>query len=215
MDGSVGAEPLEALVREHSALRRVATLVARQPSPAEIFTAVTQELGELLGAQRTTLLRVESPEQARVVAGWSDGAAPPIPVGHRAIIDGRGILGRMLRKPEPVRIEDFDQVGGQVARLMRELGIRSAAAGPILLGGRVWGALSANWPAGIPMPPGAEDRVAALAELVSHAIENAETREELAASARGSSRPPTRRAGGSSVTCTTGRSSGSSPRRSS
>jgi signal transduction histidine kinase len=180
--GSATAEPLEKLVREHAALRRVATLVARQPSPAEVFAAVTRELGELLGAQRTTLLRVESPQRARVVAGWSNGEAPPIPVGHRAIIDGRGILGHMLRNPEPVRIEDFDQVGGEVARLMRELGIRSAAAGPILLGGRVWGALSANWPEGIPTPMGAEDRVAAFAELVSHAIENAETREELAAS---------------------------------
>jgi hypothetical protein len=98
---------------------------------------------------------------------------------------------------------------------MRELGIRSAAAGPILLGGRVWGALSANWPEGIPMPVGAEYRVAALAELVSYGIENAETREQLAACARGSSRPPTRHADGSSATCTTGRSSDSWPPRSS
>jgi signal transduction histidine kinase len=173
---------LEELVREHAALRRVATLVAREPSPAEVFAAVTREAGELLGAQRTTLLRVERPEWAVVVAGWSSGAAPPVPAGHRAAIDGRGILGRMLRTARPVRIEDFDEVGGVVAALMRRLGIRSAAAGPIVLGGRLWGALSATWPAGASMPAGAEDRVAAFAELVSYAIANAETREELAAS---------------------------------
>jgi signal transduction histidine kinase len=40
----------------------------------------------------------------------------------------------------------------------------------------------AVWPEGASMPAGAEDRVAAFAELVSYAIENAETRDELAAS---------------------------------
>src|SRR6187397_2253811 len=100
-------------------------MVAREPSPAVVFAAVTRETGELLGAQRTTLLRVESPEWARVVAAWSDGEAPPVPTGHRGTIDpGRGILGRMLQRPRPVRIEDFDEVGGAVAALMRELGIR-------------------------------------------------------------------------------------------
>jgi signal transduction histidine kinase len=160
----------------------MATLVARGPSRAEVFDAVTRETGELLGAQRSTLLRVESPERAAVMAGWSRGAVPAVPVGHTAVIDGRGILGRMLRVAAPVRVDDFDEVGGAVAALMRRLGIRSAAAGPIVLGGRVWGALTASWPAGASMPVGAEDRVAAFAELVSLAIENAEAREELAAS---------------------------------
>jgi signal transduction histidine kinase len=176
------ADDRDFLVQEHAALRRVATLVAQGPAPDKVFAAVTRETGELLGAQRTTLLRVESPERALVVIGWSRGSAPPVPTGHRAIIDGRGILGRMLRNPRPVRIEDFDEVGGEVAALMRRLGIRAAAAGPIVLGGRLWGALTAAWPAGASMPAGAEDRVAAFAELVSLAIENAEAREELAAS---------------------------------
>jgi signal transduction histidine kinase len=144
---------------------------------------VTRETGELLRAQRSTLLRVETPEWARVVAAWSNGEAPPVPVGHRGAIDeGRGILGRMLQRPRPVRIEDFDEVGGIVAELMRELGIRSAAGGPILLGGRLWGAVTATWPDPALMPVRAEDRVAAFGELVAYAIESAEAREELAAS---------------------------------
>ena len=176
------SEVLEELVREHAALRRVATLVARQPPPSVVFAAVTREVGMLLGAQRATLLRVDSPEWAVVAAAWSDGTAPPVPVGHRGALDGRGIVGRMLVDPRPVRVEDFDEVGGVVAELMRELGIRRGAGGPIILGGRVWGAVTAVWPADEAMPPGAEHRVAAFAELVSYAIENAETRAELAAS---------------------------------
>ena len=182
MDAPTTAGALEELVREHAALRRVATLVAREPPPSEVFAAVTREAGELLGAQRSTLLRVESPAWAVVVASWSDGSAPPVPVGHRGALDGRGILGQMLTTMRPVRIEDFDEVGGAVAALMRRLGIRTGAGGPIILGGRVWGALSAVWPAGASLPAGAEDRVAEFAELVSHAIDNAETRDELAAS---------------------------------
>ena len=173
---------LEELLREQAALRRMATLVAREPSPPELFAAVTREVGMLLGAQRATLLRVVDPEWAEVVASWSDGDAPPVPIGHRGALDGRGILGQMLRTVRPVRIEDFDQVGGRVAALMRELGIRSGAGGPIFLRGRVWGAVTAVWPGDVPLPAGAEDRVAAFAELVSYAIENAETRNELAAS---------------------------------
>jgi signal transduction histidine kinase len=173
---------LEELVREHDALRRVATLVAREPSPAEVFDAVAREVGTLLGAQRAQLVRVLSPDEGVAAASWSDGTLQPVPVGHRAPIDGRGVLGQMMRDPRPLRIEDWDEVGGGVAALMRSLGIRSGAAGPIMIRGRVWGAVAAVWSNPADMPVGAEDRVAAFAELVAYAIENAEARDELAAS---------------------------------
>ena len=183
MSEPISSEALEELVREHAALRRVATLVAREPPPIEVFHAVTQETGRLLGAQRATLLRAHAPRpRASSSRSWSDGTAPPVPVGHSGVLDGRGILGRMISSLRPVRIEDFDEVGGEVAALMRELGIRSGAGGPIIIGGRVWGAVTAVWPTGAQMPDGAEERVAAFAELVSYSIENAEARDEIAAS---------------------------------
>jgi signal transduction histidine kinase len=92
------------------------------------------------------------------------------------------MLGQMLQTARPVRIEDFDDVGGVVAALMRELGIRSGVGGPIIIGGRVWGALTAVWPTDTTLPAGAEDQVAAFTELVSYAVQNAQTRNELAAS---------------------------------
>jgi signal transduction histidine kinase len=174
---------LEQLVREHAVLRRVATFVASEPPPDEVFTAVAREAGLLLGAQRGTLLRVVNPQWAEVVASWSDGMAPALPVGHCAAIEqGRGLLGQMLQTARPVRIEDFDEVGGVVAALMRELGVRSGVGGPIVIGGRVWGAVTAAWPGEGPPPAGAEDRLAAFAELVAYAVQNAQARNELAAS---------------------------------
>jgi signal transduction histidine kinase len=172
----------EELVREHAALRRVAVLVASEPSPAEVFEAVAREVGTLLGARRAQLVRVLSPEEGTVAASWSDGTLRPVPVGHNARIDGTGVLGRMLHDPRPVRIEDWGEVGGDVAVLMESLGIASGAAGPIIIGGRLWGAVAAVWSEAADMPPGAEDRVAEFAQLVAHAIENAEARAELAAS---------------------------------
>jgi signal transduction histidine kinase len=177
----ITGDALQQLVRQHAALQRVAILVARQPPTAEVFAVVTREAGMLLGARMTALLRVESLQTAVIVAGWSRDATP-VPVGSRGVLDGHGLLGRILRTGQAVRLEDFDEVGGAVAAEMRSLGVPSAVAGPIVLGGRIWGALSAAWPEGVRMPAGAEDRVAAFAEFVSYAIDNAETRDELLAS---------------------------------
>jgi signal transduction histidine kinase len=171
----------EQIVREHEALRRLAVLVARQPSTAEVFAAVTEETGRLLGAQTSNLMRVANPELAVIVAGWSEGAAH-VPVGSTGKLDGRGMVGQILETGRPSRVDNFDDVGGDVAAAMRSLGLRSGVAGPVIVDGRIWGALVVCSAASVPLPAGTEDRVAAFAQLISLAIENAETREELAAS---------------------------------
>ena len=114
----------------HPELRsaRVATLVARQPSTSAVFAAVTEEAGRLLGAQTTNLMRVANPELAVIVAGWSEGAAH-VPIGSTGLLDGRGLVGKIVTTGQPSRVEDFDQVGGAVAEAMRNLGLRSGVAG--------------------------------------------------------------------------------------
>src|SRR5207237_1917694 len=57
------------LAEEQAALRRVATLVAREASPAEVFSMVTEELGRLLGADIAAMIRTEPNNEAIVVAG--------------------------------------------------------------------------------------------------------------------------------------------------
>jgi signal transduction histidine kinase len=177
----IGGHAPHQLVRQSAALQRVATLVARQPPTADVFAVVTREAGMLLGARMTALLRVESPKEAVIIASWSRDDTS-LPIGSRGILDGRGLVGRILRTGEAVRIEDFDEVGGAVADQMRGLGVRSAVAGPIILGGRIWGALSATWPQREHIPEGAEHQVAAFAEFVAYAVDNAEIRDELVAS---------------------------------
>jgi K+-sensing histidine kinase KdpD len=62
------------LAEEQAALRRAATLVARQPSPAEVFSAVTEEAGKLLHLDNAPLGVYEHDETATVVRPGACGA---------------------------------------------------------------------------------------------------------------------------------------------
>ena len=65
---------------------------------------------------------------------------------------------------------------------MRRLGLRSAVGAPIIVDGRIWGALVIGSSQPEPMPAETEARIGDFADLVATAISNAETRAELTAS---------------------------------
>ena len=71
---------LERLVAEQAALRRVATLVATGVPAAEVFSAVAEEVKRLLGAQATTIGRLE-PDGRMIVVASSGTASDEMPVG--------------------------------------------------------------------------------------------------------------------------------------
>src|SRR5437879_8159937 len=56
-----GQTRLRQLADEQAALRRVATLVAGGARPAEVFSAVADELGHLIGAEASFVSRVDRP----------------------------------------------------------------------------------------------------------------------------------------------------------
>src|ERR1700752_4360889 len=56
---------------EQAALRRVATLVARGAAPGEVFAAVTEEAGRLLGADYAAMKRYNPDGTITIVAAWS------------------------------------------------------------------------------------------------------------------------------------------------
>jgi signal transduction histidine kinase len=66
--------------------------------------------------------------------------------------------------------------------LLRNLGIRSEVGAPVVVEGRVWGALIAGTDEPQPLPPGTEIRLSRFAELIATAVSNATTRDELLAS---------------------------------
>ena len=60
------------LAEEQAALRRVATLVARESPPAEVFTKVAEEVGLLLGAESAWMHFYEPDGSGTVVGTWGE-----------------------------------------------------------------------------------------------------------------------------------------------
>jgi signal transduction histidine kinase len=172
------------LAEEQAALRRVATLVAREASPAEVFSTVTEELGRLLSADVAAMIRLEPNNNAIVVAGWAaeEGDQVPVPVGTLIPLEGETVATMIARTGRPARRDNPERVSGPIAALVRRFGITSTVGTPIVVEGRLWGGMSVSSKHAEPLPPDTESRIAAFAELVATAIANAEARTELAAS---------------------------------
>lgn len=174
-------DELRLLLEEQAALRRVATLVAQAATPTEVFASVTEEVGKLLGAPSTRLLHYEADGTATVVAARSDSGVE-IQVGTRLSLEGDNVAAAVLRTGGAARMDSFEEASGAVAALLRQLGIRSAVGGPIVVAGRLWGVMIAAWTELEPLPVDVEARLAQFTELVATAIANADTRAKLAAS---------------------------------
>ena len=175
-------QALHTLLAEQAALRRVATTVASEADPARVVAVVTEEVGRLLGAQTSNLVRYEPDGGAVVIGGWSIGDVRNVPVGQRVALDGPTVAARILVSGQPERADDYAGLTGTTADLLRELGFRSSVGAPIKLGGRLWGAMLVSTVEDKPFAAAAEQRIADFAELVALALANAEARHELAAS---------------------------------
>ena len=169
--------------QEQQALRRIATLVADGIKPNEVFTAVTEAIGPLLGADLAAMHVFPGNGTAKVIAGWS-AAGPMLPIGSRLPLDGDSAVGRIARTGAAARMDTYEQVEGETAEVARDLRLRSTVGAPIVVEGKLWGALMAATRGAEPLADDAEIRVAAFTELVATAIANAESRSELAASRR-------------------------------
>jgi PAS domain S-box-containing protein len=180
ISNTASRDELAQLADEHAALRRVATLVARELPPAQVFAAVAEELGRLLRTNDATVFRYEDGQTVTVVANAVEHDAH-IPVGARRTLEGDNVTRRVQRTGRPARIDDYARPGGALAADARELGLRSAAAAPIVVEGRLWGVIVAGSREAA-LPADTEERIGEFAELVATAISNVEARSELAAS---------------------------------
>jgi signal transduction histidine kinase len=169
---------VEQLAAEQAALRRVAELVAREAPPEQVFGLVTEELNRLLDVTNVGTARFE-PDGTATVLAVRGAAEDAFPAGKRVLLEGGSMIEQVFRTGRPVHAENYDDVGGELGTVMRKLGAGWAAAGPIVVDGRLWGAMVVNSSPDKAYPPGAEERVAQFAELVSTAISNIESREKV------------------------------------
>ena len=170
------------LAEEQAALRRVATLVAGEASPGEVFSTVTEELGRLLGADLAALVRLESANTAIVVAAWSEGEGDHVPVGTLISLEDESVARMVMETGRPARRDNLQRASDSISAMARRLGVTSTVGTPIVVEGRPWGGMSVSSKQPEPLPADTESRIADFAELVATAIANAEARTELTAS---------------------------------
>ena len=175
---SASARERSVLADEQAALRHVATVVARQPPPAEVFAAVTEAVGERFGFDVAHMFAAEDETTATVVAAWGLHGAL-FPVGERLTLEGDSAAGRALRTRRPARMDDYAHAHGSLAARARAFGVHEAVATPILVEGRVWGVIAGGVLESHRNPAGAEWRMRAFTELVETAISNTEARTAL------------------------------------
>ncbi|MBK3566102.1 PAS domain S-box protein [Streptomyces sp. MBT62] len=140
--------------REQTALRRVATLVARGVPPHEVFSEVADQVGKVLSSGSAAVLRY-----------GADGTATVLGSAHG-----------------PDAAADTAATAAAVARTERPARVGRSVGAPIVVDDRLWGAVVATAAGPEPLPLGTESRLADFTELVATALANADSRDQLTAS---------------------------------
>jgi signal transduction histidine kinase len=173
-------EELTRLAEEQAALRRVATLVAQGARPADVFEAVSAEVARLVPADAAALTRYETDGTVTALGGWTERGGY-VYTGRRFALEGT-VSGLIFKTGRPGRIDSYAEAPGPAPSAAREMGWRSSVGAPVVVEGRLWGALAVVSTTDRPLPPDTEGRLAEFTELVATAIANTTNRAELDAS---------------------------------
>jgi signal transduction histidine kinase len=169
---------LRQLADEQAALRRVATLVAGGAHPTEVFTAVADALGHLIGAEATFVSRVRDPAGELTVVGSYGRVSDQVPVGFRLKLLPGMVHTVALETGRPARANGERLANGPHGAWVVRLGIRAAIATPIVVGGCNWGVTVAAT-SQEDFPAGTEERMADFMALAATAVANARAEQEL------------------------------------
>jgi GAF domain-containing protein len=183
-DGNVSPDPpkqerLLQLAEEQAALRRVATLVAREVPPEEVFAAVVEEAGRVLSPGYAHLGRYD-PDGVLTWVATQDGGAGGFPAGSQWSLGGRNLATLVFETGRPARADGYADASGALGTSARERGVGSTAGTPVIVEGRLWGVVVVGTWRGQRLPADTEVRLASFAELMATAIANADSRAALA-----------------------------------
>ena len=165
------------IAEEQATLRRVATMVARGAPPDLVFASVAQEVGRLFRAQLSGVLRFEPDGDVTVMGDY--GVTPSrLDTSDQAQVDA--LMASVRATGRPARWDADDRAPTGAPEPERR-SVRSVAASPILVEGRVWGSMTVGSQQDR-LPPDIEHRLADFTELIATAIANADSRVQLAGS---------------------------------
>src|SRR5207237_5446613 len=103
-------------------------------------------------------------------------------IGERYVLEGPTPARLVFETRRPARVDGYEGLSGRAADAAREAGWRSTVAAPIIVEGRLWGAIGVASTTDRPLPVETERRLTQFTELLATAIANAESRAELDAS---------------------------------
>jgi hypothetical protein len=120
----------EELAAEQGALRRVATEIARDGSPEQIYELVAREAGWLLGAGAAGIMRIEDRHHATVMGSWADRAGGRYAAGTVVPIRAGSDVATAIQTRSPVRI-GHHHPGSPVIRLGYRCSVVARSSSPI------------------------------------------------------------------------------------
>src|SRR3954454_8786920 len=169
---------LRPAVAEQAALRRVATLIASGATRAEVYEAVTAEVGRLMPSSDANLLSFEGDGMATMIGRWNEHEGYLEIQAQLAV--GTGTLAQVISDTgRPSRITSYAEFTGPLADMIRGWGWRSSVGAPVIVDAEVWGLTAVGSRTARELPPGTEHRLAAFTEPLATAIANEQNRERL------------------------------------
>ena len=156
-------------------------MVARGAEPQAVYPVAVAELARGLEAEHVTLLGYDG-EDCVVLAAHDIEDRAKLVAGERFALDGWSVGTEVSRTGKPARVDDYREASGEIAKRMQQLELRSGLGAPIVVDGQLRGVLIVGSAAAGPMSQECEAHVCDFADLVSTAIHNAETENELKAS---------------------------------
>jgi PAS domain S-box-containing protein len=162
------------LTEQQAALRRVATRVARWIGPEPVFRAAADEVDELFGSDVSAIVRFEADDEVTVM-GAHGGPHQP---GARVALDPDYVVASVRRTGRAARFDTDDPAAAGMPELVRDQGVRSGLASPVVVDGELWGAVVIA-AFDRPLPTGTERRLADFTELLETAVSSAQAREDL------------------------------------
>lgn len=168
------------LAAEQAALRRLATAVAAENTPDEIYRLVSVDAADLLGADASGVLRFESTTDLTVLGAYSRRDTSTYGVGQRVPVRPGSDVERLAASGTPVLVAEHAP-GSPV----RRLGYRCTVIAPVHVGTRLWGLIAIAALEAGQFTDETVDRLRDFASLLGTSIRNTEDRrllEEMATS---------------------------------
>jgi signal transduction histidine kinase len=105
-----------------------------------------------------------------------------VPIGRPVPIEPNGVSGQVLRTGQPTGLLEVSAMRGISGDGLRRMNMLSVAGSPVIVEGRLWGALCFAWNESRPQLSNLGARMTGFTDLAATAIANAYSRAELAAS---------------------------------